>query len=328
MSDLTCRLCEAELHPDLRRPRHVTAVRELPHRDQLDRARRSTRSTSASARRACSFSSRPTSRPRTSSPTTPTSPPSATPGCEHARRFVEAPPRAWPRRGLVHRRGGEQRRLPAPARVAHGIRRPRHRARSQRRGGRRSRRGSTPRSMFLGEQTGRDVARPGTAGPTLSSPTTSSPTCPTSSTSPRAARAGGRRRHPHHRDPAPAAAHRGQRVRHDLPRALLLPLAAHHPAGPRGRRARGRRRRGAADPRRLAAHWSMPDGVAPETEPRRRAGARRGGGGGSAHRSRVTTGSPRQVGAIATTSSSSSSTCQRDGKRWWRTAHRARATRC
>ena len=66
--------------------------------------------------------------------------------------------------------------------------------------------------------------------------------------------AGGRRRPGHHRDPAPAAADRGPRVRHDLPRALLLPVAAHDPAGAGRGRADRRRRRGAADPRRLAAH--------------------------------------------------------------------------
>ena len=64
---------------------------------------------------------------------------------------------------------------------------------------------------------------PSTARPTWSWRTTCSRTCPTSSTSARACAAlvadDGRRQH---RDPAPAAADRGQRVRHDLPRALLL----------------------------------------------------------------------------------------------------------
>ena len=79
---------------------------------------------------------------------------------------------------------------------------------------------------------GTDVAgraRPGRPG---RRPTTCSPTCPTSSTSPRAcARWWPTTGTVTHRDPAPAAADRGQRVRHDLPRALLLPLPADRPSG-------------------------------------------------------------------------------------------------
>ena len=65
--------------------------------------------------------------------------------------------------------------------------------------------------------------------------------------------AGRGRRPSDDRDPAPAAAHRGPPVRHDLPRALLVPVAAHDPAGPGRRGADRGRRRGAAHPRRLAA---------------------------------------------------------------------------
>ena len=62
----------------------------------------------------------------------------------------------------------------------------------------------------------------------------------------------------HDRVPAPAAADRGEPVRHDLPRALLLLLAAHRRARLRRARADGVRRRGAADPRRLAADLRSP----------------------------------------------------------------------
>ncbi len=69
----------------------------------------------------------------------------------------------------------------------------------------------------------------------------------------RAPRPGRRRRLRHHRDPAPAAAHRGPRVRHDLPRALLVPVPADDAAGAGGRGPARRRRRGAVHPRRFIA---------------------------------------------------------------------------
>ena len=82
-----------------------------------------------------------------------------------------------------------------------------------------------------------------------------------------------------HRDPAPAAADRGQRVRHDLPRALLLRVAADHPAGAGRGRAQRRRRGGARHPRWFAAdlvaarsRWPRPPSPAVERcWPRRRA---------------------------------------------------------
>ena len=62
-----------------------------------------------------------------------------------------------------------------------------------------------------------------------------------------------------------------QRVRHDLPRALLLPVAADGPAGAgRGRAHRGRRR-GAPDARRLAAHLVDADREPPVSRRRRSA---------------------------------------------------------
>ena len=73
-----------------------------------------------------------------------------------------------------------------------------------------------------------DAARAARAGrPICSSATTCSRTCPTSTTSSAgmqdAARAGGR---DHDGVPAPAAADRGEPVRHHLPRALLVLLVA------------------------------------------------------------------------------------------------------
>ncbi len=58
----------------------------------------------------------------------------------------------------------------------------------------------------------------------------------------------------HHRVPAPAAAVRGEPVRHHLPRALLVLLADRGRADLRGARHDDLRRRGALDARRIAAH--------------------------------------------------------------------------
>ena len=86
----SCRLCGAPLRRHLRRPRHVAALRELPHRaSSSTRWSRSTRCTSGSARTACSSSSRPTSRPRRSSATTRTSPRTPTAGSSTRARYTE-----------------------------------------------------------------------------------------------------------------------------------------------------------------------------------------------------------------------------------------------
>ena len=66
----------------------------------------------------------------------------------------------------------------------------------------------------------------------------------------------------HDRVPAPAAADRGDAVRHDLPRALLVPLAGGGRPGLRRARPAALRRRGAADPRRVAADLRLPRGRA------------------------------------------------------------------
>jgi len=65
--------------------------------------------------------------------------------------------------------------------------------------------------------------------------------------------------------PAPAAADRAAAVRHDLPRALLLPVAADGGPGTGDRRPAHRRRRGAEHARRLAAGARPPS---PRASPR------------------------------------------------------------
>ena len=239
----------APTDPTLRRPGHVAAVRELPHRGRSSTtARPSTRSTCGSAPSACSCSCPLTSRPRTSSATTRTSPRIsdswvATPRGSSSRPSTGS---AWARR--LRRRGGEQRRLPAAARpvaAASGAWASNPRPTSPRRP---SPRASRPSSSSSARRPGRGSPRT-TAARTSSSPTTCSRTCPTSSTSPtvcaRLVADDGRR---HHRDPAPAAPDRGPAVRHHLPRAFLLPVAAHHPAGARHGRADRHRRRGTGVP--------------------------------------------------------------------------------
>ncbi len=157
------------------------------------------------------------------------------------------------------RRGREQRRLPAA--VLRGARRPgaRRRAGRQRRRGGRSRRASRPRSAFFGTATAQRLARRGRRADLMVGNNVLAHVPDLNDfvgglQDPAEARGGG-----HGRVPAPAAADRGEPVRHDLPRALLVLLAA------RGRRAsspahglRVVRRRGAADPRRLAARLRAP----------------------------------------------------------------------
>ncbi len=158
----TCRLCGADLTPHLRRPRDVAAVRELPRAPTSStRARRSTRCTSGSARRACSSSCRPTSTAEDDlQPLRLLLLLSATPGCAHAEAATSRPPstRLGLDRGLVRRRGRQQRRLPAAARARPGHPLSRHRAGGEHRGGGPGQ-GHRRRSCeFLGEATGTAVA--------------------------------------------------------------------------------------------------------------------------------------------------------------------------
>ena len=91
----------------------------------------------------------------------------------------------------------------------------------------------------------------------------------------------------------------GNAVRHDLPRALLLPLAADDPAGARRGRTDRRRRRGAADARRVAADLVDADRVRRCPSARRsRPGARRRGARPGCTRWRATHGFAAAVAKV------------------------------
>ena len=84
-----------------------------------------------------------------------------------------------------------------------------------------------------------------------------------------------RGRHGDARVSAPRDARSSTPVRHDLPRAFLVLLARHDPADLRRARSRGRRRRGAPDPRWLAARLLRSTQAAPRGRRRRRGAHRR-----------------------------------------------------
>ena len=84
-------------------------------------------------------------------------------------------------------------------------------------------RGVPTEVTFLGAETGASCRRPRPGRPRRGR-TTSLPTCPTSSTSPRGCVSSSPTTASSASRSTPAAADRGQRVRHDLPRALLLPV--------------------------------------------------------------------------------------------------------
>jgi hypothetical protein len=166
------------------------------------------------------------------------------------------------------RRGGVERRLPAP--VLPRARHPgdRHRAGGQRRAGG-DRQGNPDDRALLRHAAGR-----GAPGRVVRRPPDRQ----------QRARAHARRerlrgrdegsaqaeRRDHRRVPAPRAACRGQPVRHDLPRALLLLLVLDGDAHIRAARAARVRRRGTAHARRLAARLRAPPGErrAPGDRPR------------------------------------------------------------
>ena len=165
-------------------------------------------------------------------------------------------PRAHPR--LLRGRGGQQRRLPAPARrrARHPL--PGRRAVGQRRRGRpRQGRAHAHRVPHPGDrQAGARAARPGRPG------------LPQQRLRPHPRRRrlhrgpaghGRRRRLGVDRGAAPAHAGGAHPVRHDLPRALPVLHAAQRPAGARLGRAHARRRRAAAHPRRLDPHVGAPE---------------------------------------------------------------------
>ena len=230
MSAPLCRLCAAELTGPsstsaCRRCARATWPRTSSTRGDVLPAARADLLASA-----CWCSCRRTSRGRTSSPTTPTSRRTRTPGCAHAQRYADdmtdrlglgpgAPssPR-WPATtatccstsspGGIPVLGVEPAANVAEVARAKGIR----------------------TEVLLPGRGDRARRRRDTARPTWSPATTSTPTCRTSSTSPPACAALVKpTRSGHARVPAPAAPDRGRRVRHDLPRALPLPVAAHRP---------------------------------------------------------------------------------------------------
>ena len=172
---------------------------------------------------------------------------------EHARRYVGHDPRtARARRTRPGRRARLERRLPAPALRRDRRRDPRHRPGRERRGGRRGLRRSDARRV-LRPRGGRTPGRRRT-----SSQPRRRQQRPCAGPGPQ--RLHRRSRHParttRDRDvrvsaaPAPA---RPDRVRHDLPRALLVLLARIDRGDPARTPPGGVRRRGARDARRLAA---------------------------------------------------------------------------
>ncbi len=171
----------------------------------------------------------------------------------HARGYVEM---AVERFGLGRRqpRGGarQQRRLPAPAR-----RRARHTG-ARNRAGRQRRRGGTGAR----DRNGRGVLRPRAGGPPRGRGPAGGPDGGEQRDGARPRPERLRRRHGaapgapgrgHHRGAPPRASRRGQPVRHDLSRALLLLLVPDGQAGSLRARPRRLRRRRARHPRRIAA---------------------------------------------------------------------------
>ena len=278
-------------------------------------------------------SSRVRRRPRRSSPSTPTSRRTRTRGSSTRARYVEHDRRAArARRREPRRRARLERRLPAPALPAEGHPGARHRAGAERRrGGERARRPDARRVL-------RRRARPSGSSrsegrrPTSCSATTCWPRCPTSTTSSAGvadpARAG---RHGDVRVPAPRAADRGPPVRHDLPRALLV-LLAH--VDPRAIFAAhgldGRRRRGAADPRRLAARLrrSTQASAARRRAAVARARSRARRRAGCATRSATARFAEERQGVEARAARAPDRASPRRASRSSATARRARGTRC
>ena len=247
----------------------------------------------------------------------------------HAKRYADA---MTDQLGLGARqpghRGGQQRRLPAAAlrrRAASRCSASSRRPTSPRWPGPR---GSAPRSSSSAP---RPAPRwpPSTAGPTWSPATTSTRTCPTWSASPPA--------WPRWSSPSGLVTLEfphllrlieRQPVRHHLPRALPVPVAADRAAGAGHRRPGRGRRRGAAHARRFAA------GARPARRRRRRAvrqrqgGARRRGRGRAAH-GRGPPGLRR--GGLRHQAGPARRSCSPRGPRASgssATARRARATRC
>ena len=246
----------------------------------------------------------------------------------HAKRYAdEMTARLWPDARQPRHRGREQRRLPAPALRRGGHPGARRRAGRQRRQGRRRQGhpdgGGVPRPGH-GRRDRRRV-RPG-------GPRRRQQRLRARAGHPRvrgrAARAGQGLRAGDAGVPAPAPADRAAAVRHDLPRALLLPVAADGEPRAGNRRPAGGRRRGAEHARRFAP------GPRPARRGRRRAlgagegGARRGRSGRPAHGRRAR-GLRRRGAADQERPAHLPASARRPrARRWPATARRARATRC
>ena len=171
---------------------------------------------------------------------------------QHAAEYVaQVVDRLGPGRGELRGRAGEQRRLPAPALRRAEDPRSRGRARPERRRRSRRARSSHPdrllrrgdcKRVAAGREGGGSDHRqqrplPGPSPERLHRRDEDAP------------RPGG---NGHGRVPAPDAAHRGEPLRHRLPRALHVLLALHRRARLRRPRPDGRRPRRDLDPRRIA----------------------------------------------------------------------------
>ena len=194
-------------------------------------------------------------------------------GAREAVRAVRRRP-ARPGRGLLRGRGRQQRRLPPAARARPRDPVSRRRTGGEHRGGgpgqghRHSLRVPRAGDGHRGSRRARQ-GRPGGGQQRLRA------RAEHRRLRPRPARAAEGRRHRDHRDPAPAAADRGPALRHDLPRALLVPVAPHDPAGARRGRPHCRRRGGAPDARRVAADLVHARRARDRAERAGRQGARR-----------------------------------------------------
>ena len=230
VTGVACAGSAAPSSPHLRRPGHVPAVRALPHRRRA-RPRRDFYPLHVRVCDECLLVQLPAyiaaedifsdyayfSSSRDS-------------WVAHARAFVDQAVADWAGSRVVRRRGGQQRRLPASARGRPRYPITRHRASRQHRRGR-SRRGMPTEVPSSARRLGREVAARTWAGRPRGCQQRLRPRPRHRRLRQGLAGAGGRHRLCQHRDPAPAPADRGQRVRHHLPRALLLSLAADRRSG-------------------------------------------------------------------------------------------------
>ena len=144
-------------------------------------------------------------------------------------------------------------------------------------------RGIRTEVQFLGAETGREIARRYGRADLVAANNVFAHVPDIRGFAAGPARAGQGRRHGDAGVPAPAPADRAPPVRHDLPRALLLPVAADLAPRPGDGRAAGGRRRRTRHPRRIAAGLRPPRGERRRAERAGQGGAGRGGGRRPAH---------------------------------------------